>query len=232
MKKKPSKKLKKTNSNDGTIYLIEESINTLNSNVKRLDYVDRYSSIPTVCRETVSQHSYWVTLYSALIHKAVSNDDDIMRLVLLKSVTHDIMECVTGDFVRTFKHSSTDLKSAIDKAEKGMKSLLPLSVRNLMEDAVTGNDLIDPYVSDVVKVADFMSLYHFMTRELERGNREIIPFYKIMVNDLYNARERTSKYSHTKMVKNHFSGVFPSLYYVHLYRMAKENLEKATCDQD
>lgn len=198
----------------------------LDSDVKRLDYVNRYSSIPVLHKETVSQHSYWVILYATLIHQSVSNDEDILRYVMLKSLTHDIMECLTGDVVKTFKYSSISLKKTIDKAEKKLENKLSESIRQMMGSAVSGKSHIDEYVKDVVKAADFMSLYHFMTRELNMGNREIIPFYKQMIYDLQIMANITSKHNHDSIIDSEESCSFPKVFYHELVNMAENSLEK------
>ena len=155
--------------------------------VQRMDYVQRYSSIPITVPESVSTHSYWVAMYSAMIHRSL-NPNDIATLCacVIQALVHDTPESQIGDFVRTFKYRTKALKQAIDDAEKdiieefgpSLKSLLTASSALAAECGKTG------YVKSVVKAADFMSLHNYMIRELTRGNREIVPFYDRMISDL------------------------------------------------
>jgi 5'-deoxynucleotidase YfbR-like HD superfamily hydrolase len=152
-----------------------------------LDYVWRYSTIPISVPENVSTHSYWVATYSAMIHQSLNPDDHItLSACVLQALIHDMPESQIGDFVRTFKYRSESLKKSIDEAEEEIIKEFGKPIQILYE--VT-NKLVEisgkkQYVKDVVKAADFLSLHNFMVREITRGNHEILPFYKRMVDDL------------------------------------------------
>lgn len=152
---------------------------------QRLDYVWRYSTIPIAVPENVSTHSYWVATYSAIIHCMHDcNDTKTLAACVLTALVHDLTESMVGDFVRVFKYKTKALKSAIDEAESLMKKEFGPSFEALFQ---LTDDLCNEkksYVNAVVKAADFMSLHNFMIRELKRGNREIMPFFKRMIDDL------------------------------------------------
>lgn len=154
--------------------------------VRRLDYVNRYSSIPVVHQESVASHSYWVTVYSLLIHREMfPGMGDMERAIVVHALTHDMGECVTGDLVRTFKYSDPALKKAADAAEERLAARLPNRIQSLfktVEEAKAGPDFA--YIKDVTKAADFLSLTLYMNRELVRGNQEILPFFERMEQDL------------------------------------------------
>ena len=159
------------------------------ADVKRLDYVIRYSSIPSVYQESVSQHSYWVVLNSILIHKEICansvNSPSIELSILKKALIHDIGECVSGDLVRTFKYSNSDFKEAVDRAEQDMiDKYLPSSIKSLIQESMVGTTEDQKYVNSIVKAGDFISLFHYMNREHNRGNREIYPFVNRMKQDM------------------------------------------------
>jgi 5'-deoxynucleotidase YfbR-like HD superfamily hydrolase len=155
---------------------------------QRLDYTPRYSTIPITVPESVSTHSYFVALYAAMIHTALDPDDaETLAACLIYAVIHDSIEGLgSGDIVRTFKYRTKALKEAIDEAEAQVIEESPSSLKRLFS---TTNLLYKKtgkadYIKSVVKAADFMSLHNFMIREVNRSNREIIPFYKRMVQDL------------------------------------------------
>lgn len=162
------------------------------SEVKRLDYVMRYSSIPAVFQESVSQHTFWVLLHSVLLHRELTQssnitDPSIEIFIFRKALIHDIGECVTGDVVRTFKYSSVNFKEAVDEAEDAMvQKYLPDSIKSLMLDSNSKNPQDAKYVDSIVKAADFISLFNYMKREHNRGNQEINPFLNKMREDLFN----------------------------------------------
>ena len=161
--------------------------------VRRLSHVVRYSSIPIAVPENVAEHSYWVCLYSALIHQVMRPaEPELIGAILLKGTVHDLAECVTGDVVRTFKYSSPTLREEIGKAEDRIIHQFPgplkMLVHGVAPKLASGEG---PYVEAVVKAADFMSLHQYMMREVRRGNREIIrPYYLRMEDDLRSMMER------------------------------------------
>jgi 5'-deoxynucleotidase YfbR-like HD superfamily hydrolase len=166
--------------------------------IKRLNYVTRYSSIPSLYRESVSEHSYWVTLYSLLLHRQVTkaagvdSAADVEYRILKKALVHDIVESVTGDLVRTFKYSSTSLKQSVDEAEGLMvEKYMPGHIKNLIIESNNDESQDAKYMDAIVKAADFVSLFHYMHREYNRGNREIMPFLNRMKTDMKDMASRT-----------------------------------------
>ncbi len=164
--------------------------------VRRLSSVIRYSSIPVNVPENVAEHSYWVCLYSVLIHQAVRpSDTGLIGPVLLKATVHDLAECMTGDIVRTFKYSSKSLREEINRAEEGIIRSLPGPVQVLMNDLtsnIAGDD--SEYIESVVKAADFLSLHQYMVREVRRGNREITRFYTRMEEELSTMAKKSPSF--------------------------------------
>ena len=160
------------------------------SDIRRLDYVVRYSSIPVTVPENDSTHMYWVSVYSMMVHRRLRGPRECDALIMQHALTHDALECLSGDIVRTFKYSSEEFRSAVNKAEKGLADTLPTEVRSLLDEVQNGfslNETMAHYVQDVVKAADFMSLYQYMWREKKRGNSEIDPFFGRMIADLKSA---------------------------------------------
>jgi 5'-deoxynucleotidase YfbR-like HD superfamily hydrolase len=161
--------------------------------VRRLDDVVRFSSIPVVVHELVSTHQYWVGLYAALIHSTIRpSDKHLLGRIMTMAATHDLIEGWTGDFVRTFKYSSEKLRSAISEAEANMMASLPSALQQLCADE---EDDEHDYIMAVVKTADFMSLQQYMVREWMRGNKSVGPFYERMVSDLRHEQIKMSKNS-------------------------------------
>jgi 5'-deoxynucleotidase YfbR-like HD superfamily hydrolase len=171
-------------------------LDAASGDVRRLSSVVRYSSIPITVPENVAEHSYWVCLYSALVHQALRpSDTELVGAILLKATVHDLAECVTGDVVRTFKYSSKTLRKEINRAEDRLARDLPGPVQVLMNGLVpnlAGENY--EYVDFVVKAADFMSLHQYMVREVRRGNREIMRFFLKMEDDLASMAKNSPKY--------------------------------------
>lgn len=164
----------------------EEVLDAASGDIRRLSYVDRFASIPVTIKENVAEHSYWVATYSLMIHRAASLADFYIAPILSYALMHDVVECVSGDLVRTFKYSTPKLKEAVDEAEDLLAEGFNPRVKDLMA-LPWGmvNDNADvKYVKAVVKAADFVSLHQYMVREVNRGNREVVPFADRMQRDL------------------------------------------------
>jgi 5'-deoxynucleotidase YfbR-like HD superfamily hydrolase len=166
----------------------QEVLYATTGDIQRLDRVIRYSSIPFSVPEATSTHSFWVTLYSALICTHLGDSAPPLSEVLLYAVTHDIAEAVTGDVVRVLKYSTPELKEQVDRSEKILiDKMFPHLLKKIS---------IKPTrkVKIIVKAADFMSLFHFMRREAARMNLEIIPFYYRMLRDMKSESEKVPKW--------------------------------------
>lgn len=161
----------------------ENLIKASNDDVRRLAAVWRFSSIPVCERENVAEHSFWVALYGAMIHRSMFDDMDDLGAIILAGLIHDVPECITGDMVRLFKYATVELKTEVDRAEGILVDRLPTEVKDLM---TLSESQSSRYVKAVVKAADFMSLFAYLRREAARGNMECIPFFNRMVDDLTN----------------------------------------------
>lgn len=160
-------------------------IDTCSGDVRRLSYSDRYTTIPVTCRENVAEHSYWVALYALFIHRELGEPEELTGLILAYALIHDLVECRSGDLVRTFKYLTPELKSAVSNAEGIIERGMPDLIRAEFSAIEMISDLKQrAYVKAVVKTADFISLHQYLIRELNRGNVEIQPFIIRMQNDL------------------------------------------------
>ena len=173
-----------------------ESVLFSSRDVQRLDYVTRFTSIPVVTREAVSTHSFWVSFYSQMIYDALKIDNGIfLGALLAKANLHDLVEMRSGDFVRTFKYKTRDLKKAIDAAEDILLDEFEAPIKAMYESARVMAESTSPeLVEAIVKAADFMSLANYMDRELLRSNYEVTPFYERMVGDIALMVDKPHKY--------------------------------------
>ncbi len=194
---------------------IEKFFETVLGDVRRLSYVDRYTSIPVSFKENVAEHSYWVSFYSALLYNEIMREEGNKGLVsleniLLYAIVHDLPECITGDVVRTFKYSSPELKEQIDLAEDRIIEKFPKEVQNLLK--VKGNlNLIE---KEIVKLADFISIYVYFNREKHRGNRELSPFINRFSSDMDSQFNRITRYDDKQF--NKLIGNLIASYYEHM----------------
>ncbi len=88
----------------------------------RLRYVRRFQTCRVGIPETVAEHSYYTVLYALLVgHWCEENSPAVhgrldLRLVAMRATLHDLEEARSGDFPRAFKHSTPELKKALDLA--------------------------------------------------------------------------------------------------------------------
>ena len=185
--KKPIKKVSLSAQKNGTVRSCRPDWGSLlqssTHDVRRLDSVIRFSSIPVTFSESTATHSFWVTLYSLMIWQSLAErapqEVPSLEEVLRHAVTHDLGESVAGDVVRTLKYSTPEMKREVDRAEDILVGkLLPKEVRRTVE-FLPGMDALS-----IVKAADFLSLWQFMRREAARKNLEIIPYFYRMIRDL------------------------------------------------
>jgi 5'-deoxynucleotidase YfbR-like HD superfamily hydrolase len=194
----------------------EKLVDASSSDIRRLASVWRYSSIPIVADENTAEHSFWVTLYSALILQELgdrASESDVLGATLLYATIHDASECVTGDIIRLMKYATPDMKSAVDSAEDMLaKKHLHGDVLSLygMSDSLMVTTGEKSLIKAVVKAADFISLFQFMRREALRGNLEIIPFYNRMIHDLGSANLHDVPFGNGQVF--HQSQVYLALY--------------------
>ena len=163
-------------------------VEACSGDVRRLADVWRFGSIPILIRENTSDHSYYVSLYSVLVHRVVRPDDtNLIGSILLHAVLHDLMESKLSDVIQPLKYTTPELKAEIDRAELIHLETFEPEIKELfkLENELMGEQA--DYVKKIVKAADFMSLYQYMIREWNSGNRRIRPFYLKMINDLSQA---------------------------------------------
>lgn len=146
--------------------------------INRMKDVYRYSSYPVIKHESVAEHSYYVALYALLINCELN-----LRLteskLLRRAILHDIDESMTGDFVRSFKHSDPNLHDKLHQAAGLFASKLLSSIMSsdgqatlLLDDWYECKD--DTLEGDLIAVADYASVIQYILRELELGNRMMI----------------------------------------------------------
>lgn len=161
-------------------------------NLKRMSCTNRFSSIPVVSTENIAEHSYYVSVFSLMIHQKVCPDKkELIGPLAHYAITHDMDECVTGDVVRVFKYISKEFKESVDKAsEETFERYAEDSLKDFMNIEFGLDEEEKRYINLVVKAADFWSLMMFMRREAAKMNREIIPFYLRFLEDLRMMAEK------------------------------------------
>lgn len=161
-------------------------------NPSRLRFIIRFSNCPRIHDESVSDHSFYVALYTYYIAmdlywKGYKSLD--VGIALGKALVHDMDECFSGDFIRMFKHSNPELKKEVDEACK--RFMLKFSSEITPDIFLQGQfyDYWNQSKKDVegmiVAFADYLSVLSYIHQEIDLGNHrmerqvpELISFYK------------------------------------------------------
>ena len=135
----------------------------------RLAYIFRYSTVPTIHRESVAEHTFFVMLwaYAMAIDLQDRGVNVSMELILRRALVHDFDEALTGDFIRTFKYSSRELHEAIVKETTSLMENLN-APRELLIDWKDAKGL--DVEGQVVALADHFSIVVYAIREVKLGN--------------------------------------------------------------
>ncbi len=145
----------------------------------RLRFIIRFSNCPRIHDESVSDHSFFVAIYSYFLGTALLADGAKLDLgkLLGKALLHDVDECFSGDFIRMFKHSSPELKEQIDKACMNMMAgyCSDVSSSTKVRLWTFGNwheSKID-LEGYIVSFADYLSVVSYVHQEIDLGNNRM-----------------------------------------------------------
>lgn len=147
----------------------------LNGPMNRAHSVYRYSSRPVIKAESVAEHTFFVMLYSDMINAKLGYPADTGDL-LRRALIHDIDECVTGDFVRSFKYSDPELRRHLQRASDVFVQDM-LSSYNVPTGSLYGawnRGKSQGIEGDILRVSDFLSVVAYLMRELQMGNATML----------------------------------------------------------
>ena len=171
------------------------------SYLKRLDNIIQWQERDVFNKESVSQHSFKVSVFTRVLLDDVFGDSHDFQAegFKLDCVTHAIFhDWDEAIFLRDVSHSikynefnGQDVRNAIDDY---VNHEFVKEFENLGEqDRVAYETLyksivgVDPKVKIVVKVADWLALLFFCRRELALGNKNFEATYKYCKQGLFKA---------------------------------------------
>lgn len=155
-----------------------------NNEVTNLDNVERWGTHNRIHKETVSQHTHWVSFITLVILENFGRDllkdsnqnfHNFYTHCLVYSITHDISEAWTGDIPHTIKYkfsNSKSLRNALDAAEKKAVNEWRYGAFDFDFNFPLPHHMENREVKTTVKIADWLSCYMFAVREIEMGNEK------------------------------------------------------------
>ena len=163
-------------------FTAEQFVKFANLNHRRLAHIQRYNTTPVAIRESVAEHSYFVTMYVwMLCEYLIDRGEKIDVLKAMKrGLIHDIEESISGDIIMTFKYKNKEFAESLQKLNlasmeeltKDLPDKLSKEIKREWEDA---KDLTKE--GFIVKAADKLSLMTYCIEQLRIGNKYFEPIY-------------------------------------------------------
>ena len=150
--------------------------------LKRLDNIVQWSEKDVFTRETVSSHSYKVTVFCrVLLEEIFSVDNDSVREFKMNCVTHAMFHdwdeaLLLRDISHETKYNSYNgeqIRTVLDNLSKH------LAVNEFLDGTSTGQFVFgaiftnDESVNSFCKVCDWLALAFFIKREQSMGNQNL-----------------------------------------------------------
>ena len=150
--------------------------------LKRLDNIVQWSEKDVFTRETVSSHSYKVTVFCrVLLEEIFKVDNDSIREFKMNCVTHAMFHdwdeaLLLRDISHETKYNSYNgeqIRSVLDNLSKH------LAVNEFLDGTSTGEFVFgaiftnDESVNSFCKVCDWLALAFFIKREQSMGNQNL-----------------------------------------------------------
>jgi 5'-deoxynucleotidase YfbR-like HD superfamily hydrolase len=157
-------------------------VELITGNVRPLSHIRRFSSFPVTRPENVAEHTFYVAWYSwviALDFEANGRAVDIADL-LQKALAHDISEAVSGDIIRSYKHSSPQILEAMELADSAnVEELLGrLDLEEQAGDQVGWcyrNAKNRSFEGAIIEFADMLCVVAYCLEEISSGNSHMRP---------------------------------------------------------
>ena len=159
---------------------------------RNLAHVKRFNNRPVTFSESVAEHSYYVAHFVKLLCLLLEKNKvkiDTKKAVSM-ALIHDSEEGFSGDIINPFKHFNEKIATAIGEVNKETVYLmfedLPQEVSKHFINLWREEQKRASIESQVVKVADSLSLLSKCYEEIEVGNHFFHEIYKKELKHLKN----------------------------------------------
>lgn len=144
----------------------------------KLKNLIRFNHKTKLTCENVSEHSYFVTLFTLKICDTLKVSDDIKLQCLIKALLHDTPETEINDITHDVKAKNKELNDILLKLENKFFAKYYYHYKELMCNEE------DNLVNKIVKLADVYSVLQFTLNEITLGNAndEMMFIYKDTLN--------------------------------------------------
>lgn len=157
---------------------------------RNLAHVKRFNNRPQHFPESVAEHSFYVAHFVQILCWLLNESlvkVDTERAVNM-ALVHDTEEGFSGDILNPFKHYNAKVAKAIADVNEETISMmfeeLPAKISKNFIDLWHAEQKRDSIESQVVKVADSLSLISKCYEEMETGNNYFQEIYKKELRNL------------------------------------------------
>lgn len=132
---------------------------------RMLAWVPRWSVLPRVHTQSVAEHSFFVALYTDQLCTILEWDEARKYRALAYAVRHDMEEVITGDIMGPIKRMLVDNDAALALRE---------SIYSGLGEYYVGGMSPTQEVRDVVKAANCIDEFFWLSQEVSMGNRSVM----------------------------------------------------------
>ena len=126
-------------------------------------YVTRFHAVPGITPQSIAEHSWGVAMILEHCYGATFDNP----VVILKALTHDCAELVTGDVPAPMKWECPELKEPLEAVEEKFEKATGIHYRSLEQVEI-----------DMIKVCDCLEGMQYCFRRTKCGEREAVtPFW-------------------------------------------------------
>lgn len=137
--------------------------------LRDLSYVPRWGIVRTLRPQSVSEHSYYVTMGANDIASFLGLPTDTQLRILKMALWHDVDELLTGDIPGPHKRKIIDKPKAKHFLSEAMDKIF--SFRGHRDGSPNTADAL---AISVVKIADMMDAINFLHEEMSMGNGNVL----------------------------------------------------------
>lgn len=159
---------------------------------RHLASVKRFNNRPVHFPESVAEHSYYVAHYTHLLCSLLEDRGTSVdtKKALSMALVHDAEEGFSGDILNPFKHFNEKVSNAIAEVNEETIGLmfeeLPKKAAQQLIDLWHEEQKRESLESQIVKVADTLSLISKCYEEMQAGNTFFQEIYKKQLQGLKN----------------------------------------------
>lgn len=151
---------------------------------RALAHIVRFSATPQHFPESVAEHSFYTSYFTALICKLLEGKGENVDTAkaISMALIHDTEERFSGDILSPFKHYSPEVTNAIKKVNNEVIDIsfegLPDSLKEYYISLWKEEGKGESIEARVVKMADRLSLISKSAEEVKAGNKFFVDIYE------------------------------------------------------